>query len=89
MKKILIKNANIVNEGKVFEGDVYIENDKDQINILMKGEQIFTLIHDYNHFNIENTYWYPSFGTAIPNLTLKFISSAKVEQNFFEIKKLY
>lgn len=69
--------------------DVYIENDKDQINILMKGEQIFTLIHDYNHFNIENTYWYPSFGTAIPNLTLKFISSAKVEQNFFEIKKLY
>ena len=27
MKKILIKNANIINEGKVFEGDVYIEND--------------------------------------------------------------
>ncbi len=26
-KKILIKNANIVNEGKVFEGDVYIEGE--------------------------------------------------------------
>ena len=30
MKKILIKNANIINEGKVFEGDVYIENDTKQ-----------------------------------------------------------
>lgn len=27
MKKLLIKNAKIVNEGKVFEGEVYIEND--------------------------------------------------------------
>lgn len=27
MKKLLIKNAKIVNEGKVFDGDVYIEDD--------------------------------------------------------------
>jgi dihydroorotase len=27
MNKVLIKNANIVNEGQIFQGDVYIEGE--------------------------------------------------------------
>lgn len=72
-----------------FSPDTSIETSKNEIYILMKDEHIFTLSHDYSHFIIENTFWYPLFGKAIPNLTLKLISSEKKKQNFYKLTKQY
>lgn len=55
MKKILIKNANIVNEGKVFEGDVYIEND----TIVEVADIISAKSQDVQVFDAEGQYLLP------------------------------
>ena len=55
MKKILIKNANIVNDGKVFEGDVYIEND----TIVEVADIISAKSQDVQVFDAEGQYLLP------------------------------
>ena len=55
MKKILIENANIVNEGKVFEGDVYIEND----TIVEVADIISAKSQDVQVFDAEGQYLLP------------------------------
>ncbi len=54
-KKILIKNANIVNEGKVFEGDVYIEGD----NIVEVASSISAKSQDVQVIDAEGQYLLP------------------------------
>ncbi|TQD38566.1 dihydroorotase [Haloflavibacter putidus] len=54
-KKILIKNANIVNEGKVFEGDVYIEGD----SIVEVASSISAKSQDVQVIDAEGQYLLP------------------------------
>lgn len=55
MKKILIKNAKIVNEGKVEEGEVYIEND----TIVEVAPIISVKSHDVQVVDAEGKYLLP------------------------------
>lgn len=55
MKKVLIKNAKIVNEGNIFEGDVFIED-----GIISEiAETISAKSPDVNIFDAEGTYLLP------------------------------
>lgn len=55
MKKVLIKNARIVNEGKIKDGDVFIED-----GIIVEiGESISPKTPDVNIFDAEGTYLLP------------------------------
>ena len=55
MKKVLIKNAKIVNEGKIFEGDVFVED-----GIIVEiSESISAKSPDVNIFDAEGTYLLP------------------------------
>ncbi|MDR5589290.1 dihydroorotase [Christiangramia sp. SM2212] len=55
MKKVLIKNAKIVNEGKIFDGDVFIED-----GIISEiSESISAKSPDVNIFDAEGTYLLP------------------------------
>lgn len=55
MKKILIKNAKIVNEGKITDGDVFVEN-----GIIVEiAESISAKSPDVNIFDAEGTYLLP------------------------------
>lgn len=55
MKKVLIKNARIVNEGKIKEADVFIENGV----IAEIGESISPKSPDVNIYDAEGTYLLP------------------------------
>ena len=55
MKKVLIKNARIVNEGKIFDGDVFVED-----GIIVEiSESISAKSPDVNIFDAEGTYLLP------------------------------
>lgn len=55
MNKVLIKNAKIVNEGSIFEGDVYIENEL----IVEIAEKISAKSPDVSVFDAEGKYLLP------------------------------
>ncbi len=55
MKKILIKNARIVNEGKIFEGDLYMEGD----TIIEIADRIAPKTNDVQILNAEGKYLLP------------------------------
>lgn len=55
MNKVLIKNAKIVNEGSVFEGDMYIENEL----IVEIAEKISAKSPDVSVFDAEGKYLLP------------------------------
>jgi dihydroorotase len=55
MNKVLIKNANIVNENKIFQGDVYIEGDR----IIEVASQISAKSADVNVYDAEGKYLLP------------------------------
>ncbi|HET8809857.1 MAG TPA: dihydroorotase [Flavobacteriaceae bacterium] len=55
MKKTLIKNAKIVNEGKIMEGDVYIENG----TIAEIAPSISAKSHNIEIFDAEGQYLFP------------------------------
>ena len=55
MKTILIKNAKIVNEGKIFEGDVLIENEF----IIEVSENISPKSSDCKIYDAEGNYLIP------------------------------
>lgn len=55
MKKLLIKNAKIVNEGKITEGDVYVEN-----GIIAEiSSSISAKSHDIQIYDAEGNYLFP------------------------------
>lgn len=55
MNKVLIKNANIVNENKIFQGDVYIEGE----HIIEVASQISAKSADVNVYDAEGKYLLP------------------------------
>ena len=55
MNKVLIKNANIVNENKIFQGDVYIEGE----HIVEVASQISAKSADVNVYDAEGKYLLP------------------------------
>ena len=55
MNKVLIKNANIVNENKIFQGDVYIEGE----HIIEVASQISAKSADVNVYDAEGKYLIP------------------------------
>ena len=55
MKRVLIKNAKIVNEGVIFEGDVLIENEL----IVEISESISAKSSDYTIIDAEGNYLMP------------------------------
>lgn len=55
MEKVLIKNAKIVNEGQIFEGDIFIENEM----IVEISESISAKSPDVNVFDAEGKYLLP------------------------------
>ena len=55
MKKLLIKNAKIINEGKIFDGDVYIEKD----TIVEVAEMISAKSQDVKIIDAEGKYLLP------------------------------
>lgn len=55
MKKTLIKNAKIVNEGKIMEGDIYIEDD----TIVEIADMISVKFQDIKVFDAEGKYLLP------------------------------
>ncbi|MGB0897216.1 MAG: dihydroorotase [Flavobacteriaceae bacterium] len=55
MNKVLIKNANIVNENQIFQGDVYIEGER----IVEVANQISAKSPDVNVYDAEGKYLLP------------------------------
>jgi dihydroorotase len=55
MNKVLIKNANIVNEGQIFKGDVYIEGER----IVEVSNQISAKSAEVNVYDAEGKYLLP------------------------------
>ena len=55
MSKLLIKNAKIVNENSIFEGDVYVENEY----IVEIANKISAKSPDVNVFDAEGKYLLP------------------------------
>jgi hypothetical protein len=62
MKRILIKNAKIVNEGKIFEGDVLIEDE-----LIFEIADSISAKTDYKVIDAEGNYLYQG------QLMIKFI----------------